>query len=325
VNYENWLQLVHPEDRERLRSARARAVQERSDYDIEFRVVCPDGSTRWLAGRGKIYAGESGKPLRMVGIHIDITGSKMAEEALRSSEKLAAAGRLAAILGHEINNPLESLTGVMYLLSQNSTLDPPVREYVTLAQEELRRVAHISKRSLELHQDSPAPVRVKVSEIVEGILSLSAVKIHECGVNIKKRYEFDGEILGFPGELRQVFINLIINAIEASDAGGTVTVHVFDSRDWRSSESQGVRIVIADEGPGIPAEHRRKLFQPFFTTKGQKGTGVGLWVTQDVIHKHNGSIRVRSSVSPRYRGTCFSVFLPSEGGRPAKLRTIPAA
>jgi two-component system CheB/CheR fusion protein len=325
VNYENWLQLVHPEDRERVTSARARAVQERSEYDIEFRVVSPDGSTRWLAGRGKIYAGEPGKPLRMVGIHIDITGAKMAEAALRSSEKLAAAGRLAAILGHEISNPLESLTGVMYLLSQNSTLDPPVREYVALAQEELRRIAHISKQSLELHRESPAPVRVRVSEIIESILSLSATKIHECGVNIEKRYEFDGEILGFPGELRQVFINLIINAIEASDAGGTVKIHVFDSRDWRDSERQGVRIVIADEGSGIPAEHRGKVFQPFFSTKGQKGTGVGLWVTQDVIQKHNGSIHVRSSVSPRYRGTCFSVFLPSEGGRPAKLRTIPAA
>jgi PAS domain S-box-containing protein len=153
VNYENWLKLVHPEDRERVRSARARAVQERSDYDIEFRVVCPDGSTRWLAGRGKIYAGEPDKPLRMVGIHIDITSDKMAEEALRNSEKLAAAGRLAAVIGHEINNPLESLTRVMYLLSQNSTLDPPVREYVARAQEELRRMAHISKQSLELHRE----------------------------------------------------------------------------------------------------------------------------------------------------------------------------
>jgi PAS domain S-box-containing protein len=325
VNYENWLQLVHPEDRERVRSARARAVQERSDYGIEFRVLCPDGSTRWLAGRGKIYASEPGKPLRMVGIYIDITGEKMAEEALRRSEKLAAAGRLTAILGHEINNPLESLTGVMYLLSQNSTLDPPVREYVALAQEALRRIVHISKQSLELHQESPAPVRIKVSEIVESILSLAAAKIHESGVNIKKRYEFDGEILGFPGELRQVFINLIMNAIEASDAGGTVKIHVFDSRDWRDSERRGVRIVIADEGAGIAAEHRGKVFQPFFTTKGQKGTGVGLWVTQDVIQKHNGSIHVRSSVSPRYRGTCFSVFLPSEGERRAKLRTIPAA
>jgi two-component system, NtrC family, sensor kinase len=122
-----------------------------------------------------------------------------------------------------------------------------------------------------------------------------------------------------------VFINLIMNAIEASDAGGTVRVHIFDSCDWRDSERQGVRIVIADEGPGIPAEHREKVFQPFFTTKDQKGTGAGLWVTQGVIQEHNGSIHVRSSVSARYRGTCFSVFLPREGGRPAKLRTTPAA
>lgn len=325
VSYENWLLLVHPEDRERVKNALATAVQERSDYEIEFRIVCPDGATRWLAARGKIYAGDQVKSLRMVGVHIDITDDKMAEEALRSSEKLAAAGRLAAVLGHEINNPLESLTGVMYLLSQNSTLDPPVREYVALAQEELRRLALISKQSLELHRESPAPVRVKVSEIVESILSLSATKIHECGVNIKKRYEFDGEILGFPAELRQVFINLIINAIEASDVGGTVRIHVFGSCDWRHSQRQGVRIVIADEGPGIPAEHRGKVFQPFFTTKGQKGTGVGLWVTQGVIQKHKGSIHFRSSISPRYHGSCFSVFLPGEGRRPAKLRTIPAA
>jgi len=116
-----------------------------------------------------------------------------------------------------------------------------------------------------------------------------------------------------------------MNAIEASDKGGTVKIHVFDSCDCRDSERGGVRVVIADQGPGIPAEHREKVFHPFFTTKGQKGTGVGLWVTRGIIQKHNGSVHVRSSVSPRYHGTYFSVFLPSEGVRPAKLRTIPAA
>jgi len=129
---------------------------------------------------------------------------------------------------------------------------------------------------------------------------------------VVKHYDFCGEIHGFPGELRQVFSNLVRNALEAVRQGGVVTLRVARGCDWRNPEKQGIRVFVADDGVGVPAENRARLFQPFFTTKGEKGTGIGLWITRGIVGKHGGDIRMRSSTREGHSGTCFSVFLPVE-------------
>jgi PAS domain S-box-containing protein len=242
----------------------------------------------------------------------DITELKRAEQALRNSEKHAMVGRLSAIMAHEINNPLEAVLNVLYLLGKTPTLDDEGLKHLSVATQEMGRIAHIVKQTLGFYRESPMPIKVKVPELVDDVVGLYASKLAEKRIAIERRYEDVGDVTAFPSEIRQVFSNLIINAIEATVNGGKIKVHIFASRDWSGTNRYGVRVVISDTGTGIAPQHRRDLFEPFFTTKGEKGTGLGLWVSNGIVQKHGGSIRVRSSVGPGAAGTCFAVFLPSE-------------
>ncbi|MGH9517417.1 MAG: PAS domain S-box protein [Terriglobales bacterium] len=241
----------------------------------------------------------------------DITQTKMAEEALRNSERLAVAGRMAATIAHEINNPLETVTNVLYLLSRNAALDEGARKYLKIADEELRRIAQITRSTLGLYRErdtTPAPVNL--SEMIDNLLMFYQRQVQSLGIKVEKRFDSVGGIVGVSGELRQVIANLIANAIDALSVAGTkLRLDVYDSADWRDLSKRGVRLVVADDGPGINPETQASLFRPFFTTKGQKGTGLGLWVSQGIVTKHGGSIRVRSRTGTRH-GTCFAVFLP---------------
>jgi two-component system CheB/CheR fusion protein len=250
----------------------------------------------------------------------DITDQKRAEQALRHSEKLAAAGRLAASIAHEINNPLESVTNLLYLLEHHPHLDEQARSYLAMAQEELSRIIHITRQTLGFYRDSATPIAVRVSDVLNGVLDLYSRKIALKKINIERRYGDELYVRGFPGELRQVFSNLIVNALDALQPGGTLKIHAFPSRSWRRGERRGVRVVVADNGPGIPAESRRKIFEPFYTTKGERGTGLGLWVTSGIVQKHGGVIGLRTCRIRGRTGTVFSVFLP--GTREEKAGTI---
>lgn len=241
----------------------------------------------------------------------DITERHRAEDALRNSEKLAATGRLAALIAHEINNPLESVTNLLYLLEHHSSLDDRARQYVSMATEELARIVHITRQTLGFYREAAAPVPIRISELLANVLELYSHRMQARRIRVERRFGPQPEIRGFPGEMRQVFSNLIVNALEAVSDGGKIKLHLYESRDWRRPEQRGVRVVIADDGPGIAPEHRRHIFEPFYTTKGERGTGLGLWVSRGIIHKYGGAIRVRSSVDPRWRGTVFSVFLPA--------------
>jgi PAS domain S-box-containing protein len=240
----------------------------------------------------------------------DIEERKRTEEYLRRSERLAATGRLAATIAHEINNPLAAVTNVLYLLATDPRLDPSLKEYAHVAQSEISRVAHITKQTLAFHRDANLPVRVNLSDLTESVLYLYGQQLRAKSLHVHKEMDFNGDVIGFPNELRQVISNIFENAIEASQHDGQVRLRVYASHEFMNSHKPGVRIVIADDGAGIRHENAQRIFEPFFTTKGEKGTGLGLWVCQGIIQKHGGYIRMRSSTRPRHSGTVFSIFLP---------------
>jgi PAS domain S-box-containing protein len=253
----------------------------------------------------------------------DVTDHKKMERVLRLNEKLAETGRLAASIAHEINNPMATLTDIIFLLEHSLSADQPAHQYVAIARQEAARISHITTHMLSLYRESKEPVPVDLSEVVESAISLYASKMKMNGIRSELRNDHRCEVLAFPAEMRQVFSNFVANAVEACGTGSTIRVHVRNSRSWSRPETRGVRVVIADNGSGISEQSRQQLFRPFFTTKGEKGTGLGLWVTQSIVRKHGGFIRVRSSTAPDRSGTCFSVFIPVLGQDTRLLTASP--
>jgi two-component system, NtrC family, sensor kinase len=247
----------------------------------------------------------------------DISERKRAEEALRVTEKLATTGRMAATIAHEINNPLEAVTNLLYLIGHNPGLNETIKGYAAMAEQELARVTHITRQTLGFYRRSETPTQFDVREILESVLSIYRRRFESGAITIVRKYRFDQPVQGFSGELRQVFSNLLINAIEAVKDKGQIVLHVSPWRDWaRRGELCGVRVAVADNGPGIAVERRSHVFEPFFTTKGEKGTGLGLWVSHGIVRKHGGMIRMRSRSGGKATGTCFTVYLPFGGSAP---------
>jgi len=238
----------------------------------------------------------------------DITSQVRAEDALRRSEKLATAGRLTAAIAHEINNPLEAITNLLYLARRD-----PARadQHLEMAERELQRIADIAQQTLGYVRDFSDARPVKVSLALDEVLQLYALKLN--GKKIRTRKEFDGdcEVLGFDGELRQLFSNLIVNAADAMQEGGCLRLRVAAAHAWSGDHRPGVRVVFGDNGSGILPEDRARVFEPFYTTKKDSGNGLGLWLSEGIVRKHGGQIRVRSSTHPARRGTVFSIFLPA--------------
>lgn len=229
-------------------------------------------------------------------------------EVLRENQKLITLGRLAASIAHEINNPLESITNLLYLIEQGNPEQS--REYLKLAQRELSRVVQISKQTLTFSRETHAAVSVQLSELIEEVLGLHSRRIGEKSLRVVRQYETYEPITVFPGEMRQVLSNLIANAIEATSARGRIVIRIRAARRWNGREARGLRLSIGDNGSGIPDDVRNRLGEPFFTTKGQSGTGLGLWVTHSIVSRYGGTLQIRSSVSPTRHGTVFSLFLP---------------
>ena len=240
----------------------------------------------------------------------DIEERKRVEESLRRSEKLAATGRLAATIAHEINNPLEAVTNLLYLIETTPHLNRQLLQYASAAQEQLARVAHITRQTLAFYRESTSPQPVRLKEIVESIVSLYRGKAEMKNVHLEEELRFEGEILGFPSQIAQVISNLLLNAVEACPVQGRICVRLYPSQEWSNSHKPGVRVVVADNGSGVSPGDRPRLFEAFFTTKGEKGTGLGLWVSQGIVARHNGFLRFRSSVRPQHSGTVFSIFFP---------------
>jgi signal transduction histidine kinase len=229
-------------------------------------------------------------------------------EVLRENQKLITLGRLAASIAHEINNPLESITNLLYLIEQGKPED--AGEYLKLAQRELSRVAQISKQTLTFSRETSGPVRVQLPELIEEVLGLHARKIGDKNLRVVRQYETHDAVTVFPGEMRQVFSNLISNAIEATAPRGRIVIRIRGGRRWSGRDGRGLRLSIGDNGSGIPESVRVHLGKPFFTTKGQSGTGLGLWVTQSIVNRYGGGLQLRSATSSARHGTVFSLFLP---------------
>lgn len=236
----------------------------------------------------------------------DITAQKLSEEALRRSEKLATAGRLAASVAHEINNPLEAVLNLLYLARNDSGR---AEQYLTMAEQEVARVASLAQQTLGFVRDSNTPGPVNPATIADEVLLLYSRKLEGKKIRVSRRYT-NCQIVAYSGELRQLFSNLLVNAVDAMHEGGEVQIRVEAAHEWRNGEA-GVRIVVADNGSGIPRESLGKIFEPFYSTKKDTGTGLGLWVSSGIVKKHGGAIHVRSRVDGERSGTVFSVFLPS--------------
>ncbi len=259
----------------------------------------------------------------------DVRDRKLAEVALVEKEKFAAAGRLAATLAHEVNNPLESITNLSYLLSQNESLDAEARHFTELLLKEVQRAGDITRQTLGYYRESKTPADVDVRQILEHVLNSKRNKFERAKIQAHVHFQEIPTIKGFDGELRQVFENLIENAIDALAGGGTISV---SARVETLDGEKHIVIQICDNGIGIPSESMSSLFEPFFTSKVGKGSGLGLWVSRSIARKHGGDIYVRSNPNVGQQETVFIVELPVAGaarpGTPAyanlSLRTAQA-
>jgi len=279
-------------------------------------LLCKDGTEISVDDSGAPIRNAAGQITGIVMVFRDITVELKTRAALLANEKLAVAGRLAATIAHEIHNPLDSVANLLYLL-QHEPKEEEFKQFLQMAQSELARVTQISRAMLSLYRESKTPVRINLKETLEDLLLLMQRRFQTLGISVSVDLPPEINVEGFPAELRQVFTNLITNAAEAAGEGGNIAVRVFPQpADTRSRSDKtleaGAIVEITDNGPGIPPEVHQHLFQPFFTTKGEHGTGLGLWVSQGIIRKHAGSIDLASHTEGPAHGTTARVFLTSK-------------
>jgi PAS domain S-box-containing protein len=318
---QGWYQFIHPEDVARATEVWREAVQQRHTFIVEYRLRRHDGEYVWFLHRAVPRVGETGESLEWIGSSTDIALQKRSEEAIRQTEKLAAVGRLASSIAHEINNPLASVTNLLYLLGSQTSLSKTAQEYVRTAQEELARVSEIATQTLRFHNQSISPAPTRMAEILDSVLSFYRPRIASSGITVRREYEKTEQLNCLAGDIRQALSNLVRNAIEATSNGGRLRIRLRPSVSWKYRKHRGVRITIADTGHGIPKETLHRIFEPFYTTKGITGTGLGLWITKDLIAKHEGRISVKSSTHPDRHGTAISILLPFEPNRPIRTRS----
>jgi PAS domain S-box-containing protein len=275
-------------------------------------LVSKNGTEICIDDSGAPIRDISGKMIGVVLVFRDITERRMSEGALMRAEKLAAAGRLAASVAHEVNNPLEGLTNLIYIARNSGQLDE-IRHLLTQADSELGRIAHITRQSLGFYRETSTPTYFKPTTIVNEVADFYTARGVRQGVSFVIKTTTDREILGAAGELRQVLSNLLANSLDACSSGAIIRLRVRSATDPRNSLHSGVRITVADTGQGISSEHLENIFEPFFTTKKDTGTGLGLWVSRELVEKQGGSMRVRSRTATPLHGTVFSIFLPAQG------------
>lgn len=305
-----WQSVHDPEKLAQVLTEWQASLASGQPFEMVFPLRGADGTFRDFLTLALPVRDAAGKIVRWFGTNTDITQQRRAEDALRQSEKLAATGRLAASIAHEINNPLEAVMNLTYLARKQPG---NVQKYLQLAEQELERIAQITKNTLGFYRDSASSVDADISELLQEVVRLYQRKLQFKKAALHPEYGRDMIVIGYPGELRQIFANLIANAIEAlpPDAG-CLSIRASKAHSWNGVRREGVRVTFMDNGTGIAAGYRKKIFDPFFTTKKDVGTGLGLWLTASLVQKHQGTLRVRSSVTPGQSWTAVSVFLPFE-------------
>ena len=297
----------------------------------------PSEPRAWRVNYSPIF-NEDGSVRAISTASIEITNQKKAETALIQSEKLAAVGRLASSISHEINNPLEAITNLLYLIAMEDDLPSSLKGYVHMAQSELSRVSQIATQTLRFHRQAVAPTPVSAQELVGAVIRLYTGRLANSNIKVDARYSTAMKILCFENDIRQVLNNLIANAIDAMRTGGRLLIRAHECHDYSGEQRagrdlaglpaagvsgpradaagpryrSGVRITIADTGQGMSPAVLARVFEPFFTTKDLNGTGLGLWISAGIVERHQGRLRVRSTDDPVRHGTVFTLFLPCE-------------
>jgi PAS domain S-box-containing protein len=247
------------------------------------------------------------KIVGVVMVFRDATIERRSQDLLRKTEKLAAAARLAATVAHEINNPLEAIGNLIYLSKSTAGLPQSVADNLTMAEHEVERVSHITRQTLGFYRESNDPSEIELNALVESVLKIHSNKFKSKNIVIERHYGECPTIQGRAGELKQVMANLVSNAADAVNQGGTIRVGL---KCIEAASGRVIQLIVEDDGPGIPAQVKDRLFEPFFTTKKDVGTGLGLWVSKEIVDRHGGTIEVHSQVDSRSSGTAFHVLLP---------------
>jgi len=300
--------LVLEEDRPKIAAAAAHTVQTGEPFRIEFRVAWPNGDVHWLEAVGTPTARNKSQ---WRGVTTDISARKLAEMALIRSEKLSAAARLAASIAHEINNPLASITNLIYLARQ-SAADRETSAYLEAAEREAIRIAHVTRQRLRFHKQQSAAAPADIAQELRDLLAFYQAKLTQTNICAELEENGAPPLLCRTGEIRQAMSSLIENAIDAMPGGGRLRIRLRAGTDWRKL-APALRITVADSGSGMVPAVLRRICEPFFTTKEGIGTGLGLWVASEIVQKHGGTLTLRSRTRAPYCGSTFAVTLPYAG------------
>jgi PAS domain S-box-containing protein len=304
---------VIAEDRAVTSEALTAALNGRETYRSEYRVVRQDGSVIWVHSSGTpvFSSRDPGEVAGMIGTIQDITERRTQEATLKQTEMLAATGRMAATIAHEINNTLEAVTNLIFLAKANQDIPDSVRKHLEMADEELARVGQIAQQTLGFYRDTSRPLALDLAALISDVIAVFERRLSYKQMHCRPEFRGNLQIVGLQGELRQAVSNLLLNAIDAASNGGFIRIRARETRILKTGVA-GVSVAIYDSGSGISDFAKQKLFSPFFTTKQSVGTGLGLWVTKGIVEKHGGSIRFRSRVQPPC-GTIFRIVLPRMG------------
>jgi PAS domain S-box-containing protein len=303
LGLEEFVRFIHSEDREDTRDAIFHAMETKTAYDMRHRVLWPDGTVHWLRCKGDFDDREN--PTCLIGISVDVTWLKRNEELLRSVERLKASAEIGSTLAHEVNNPMEILCNALYLLESELGAD---HHAIAIANDAYTRIAEITKQMLAVQARPSRPELLDVAVLAKQMIEECDERLRERDVTIRTRLE-PAEIQASPLDVKHLLRNLLENAIEHARTGRIIEVRTCPARERRLGRRAGVRVVVADNGAGIPGDLRKRLFQPFTSTKERRGAGLGLWTAQAIARKYEGFVRIRSSVRPGRSGTFVSVFL----------------
>jgi two-component system NtrC family sensor kinase len=248
--------------------------------------------------------------MQLLTARIGAIENQKAAKALMQSEKLAAVGRLASTMAHEINNPLEAVTNLLYLSRQCPT-DPDLQGWLEQADQELSRISLIANQALCFHKQTSKPQAITCLSLFSTTLRVYESRIKNAGITIEKRKRATQPVECFEGDIRHVLGNVIANAIDAMPLGGRLIVRSREGTDWRTGR-KGLVLTLADTGTGMSTNTQRRMFEAFFSTKGIGGSGLGLWISVDIMHRHGGKITIRSSQKSTQTGTVVALFIPFE-------------